>query len=399
MEAIKSNIAEEISVLAIDMGGTAIKIALFDNNGYEKKRTSWQHHYRDSGLENAKSDFISRCKEFCPQPVDAIGLSVAGLIATDGSLYRSTVLTSFTGFDIPEFLKTAYGAKVVTIDNDADCGAIAEAKLHYNHPFLYVVVGSGIGSAYVDENGKLPYLTRLDPKHVFTDTDNPIPNDLGLQVPIARKYVYKHFKKYKVPQNLVENFLIDKNSSPLLGPNDNQKTIRVSVLGSAISLHLILEILLKNNLNLNAVQWNMLEVDDIRHTCQEEQWEIPEVYREAHFDELIDETKTAKFLSELAHYTSHTNYPKKTFAIFGHFLGYGIAYAQKYIRKDLKLKACPSVRLAGPIMNSYRHFQLHLDKAVMENGGSSQITLAYNIDGSNLRGAYWQAKKALGILP
>ena len=90
-------------ILALDMGGTSVKAALYYHGNIEKQ-TFWEHNYKDCGLEKAKDDLINKINDFCNHKIDAVGLGIAGLIAKDDSLYSSTVLTSFQGFNIPLFL-------------------------------------------------------------------------------------------------------------------------------------------------------------------------------------------------------------------------------------------------------------------------------------------------------
>lgn len=365
-------------ILAIDMGGTSVKAGLFIN-GIEVKNTRWEHDYKNCGLYSAKKDLSEKLHIFHDKAVGAIGLGVAGIVASDGSLYRSTVLTSFCGFHLPKFLGKEYQTEIVTIDNDADCGAISEYG-EKKKEFFYVVVGSGIGSAYVDTHGNLPYRLRLNPQHVFSDKDNPIPNDLGLQVPIPKSYVHKIFQGYKVNAEIVDSFLVDKAGVALVGPNRDPDSIRVSKLGSAISLKPILEILLTSKESHIVTYWH-------KHVFKKG---ISAVIPRKDF---LNEKRTATCLSKLAR--NKNSVALNVFSIFGHFLGYGIAQAQKIIRSSHAKKICPEVRLAGPIMRSYGYFKDSLIKALNKHGVQCSVVLANNIDANNVRGAYIQAKKAM----
>ncbi len=156
--------------LAIDMGGSAIKAALIWN-GKIMQEGSWRHDYRDSDLGAAKSDLLMKLKNICGSEADLVGLGIAGLLSKDGTLWRSTVLTSFSGFDIGQFVAKEFGAMSYSQDNDADCGAIGEH--HYaGSELLYVVIGSGIGSACVDNNGSLLYPVRIDRNIPFVEEMN-----------------------------------------------------------------------------------------------------------------------------------------------------------------------------------------------------------------------------------
>lgn len=364
-------------ILALDMGGTSVKARLFYGDETEEE-TSWEHNYRDWGLKKAKTDLLKRIKEFCGYKVDAIGLGVAGLIATDNSLYRSTVLISFVGFNIAEFLKQELGVDIVTIDNDADCGAIGE---WHDCPgnFLYVVVGSGIGSAFIDHNGRLPYLTRLVPNHKFSDKDNPIPNDLGLQVAVPKEYIYKQFKKFGAVKEKVDKVLRDKNGKPLRGPSGSPNSIRVGRLGSATGLKNIIDILLFGL--------------DIKNYYQKQISSYLSQGTKIDLKDLSDERKIAKTLSLFTQ--SGEPYAQEAFKLFGHFLGYGIAKAVRVIRSQQKFYDRLRVRLSGPIMNSFNLFATEIKLALCEGQTDCILELTKNLYGVNLRGAYLRAVKAL----
>ena len=112
-------------ILTLDLGGTAVKAGLFSNGSLEKT-TVWRHNYKDCGQNQARDDILTKSRIFGGNHIAAIGLSVAGLIASDNTLYRSTVLTSLEGSDIGNFLQRGLSASRFSIDNDGDCGAIGE---------------------------------------------------------------------------------------------------------------------------------------------------------------------------------------------------------------------------------------------------------------------------------
>jgi len=367
-------------ILALDMGGTSVKAGLFYRDE-EEKETSWEHNYRDCGLKKAKADLITRIKKFSTCKVDAVGLSVAGLIATDNSLYRSTVLTSFTGFNIPEFLRQELGVEVVTIDNDADCGAMGEWH-NCRKRFFYVVVGSGIGSAYINYDGRLPYLTRLDPKHKFSDKDNPIPNDLGLQVALPKTYIYKKFKEFcDVDKEKIDKVLKDKNGKPLRGPNNSPNSIRVGKLGSATGLKNIIDILLFGQ-----------DFDTEDYYQNQISRYLPKGIK-INLKDFSNEKKIAKMLSLFAHHGEPI--AQQAFKLFGHFLGYGIAKATKVIRSQQRIYDTLEVRLSGQIMGSADLFEKETRLVVCEGGGNCHLKLASSPYKTNLQGAYLRAAESL----
>jgi len=387
-------------ILALDMGGTSVKARMYED-GRVEKTTKWEHNYRDCGLENAKEDLVDRINSFCDCGLDAIGLGIAGLIATDNSLYRSTVLTSFVGFNLPDFLRKEFNVKAVSIDNDADCGAISEFNFREEHeryaPLFYFVVGSGIGSAYINGSRSLPYKVRLEPEHKFSEKDNPIPNDVGLQLPIPKNYIYEIFKRYNVPKNDVEKFLVDENGEQLKGPNQEKSSVRASVFGSTTSLKRILNIYLKSRSGIDLVTWRRLYEAECRKFCYQHHFEIPEEYREVDLDVLTNERKTSEFMGFLASYKDST--ALDAFKIFGCFLGYSIAEAQKIVKKEQKLEGYPRAHLKGVIIKSFPFFEKSLFETVKERKVKCDFNtgpqLSLDLEGANLRGAYLQASKLL----
>lgn len=363
-------------IIALDMGGTSVKAGVYHWTD-RLKETSWQHNYRDCRLEEAKKDLVSRVRDFNHFKIDAVGISIAGLLAKDGSLYKSTVLTSFQGFNIPQFLRQELDAGIVTIDNDADCGAFAEFD-RSGGELLYVIIGSGIGSAYVDEKGNLPYLRRFDPKHKFSDTDNPIPNDLGLQVAVPKLYVCE---KFNVSRDVLDNVLVDKDGSPLKGPSGDIDSIRLEKICSAVGIKNIIDILLFNK--------------DVEGYYREYYQNLIKNYpgypfniKDEGFKDLADERRAAEMLSFFADRGEH--YACRAFELFGHFLGYGIVEALKFIRSDQNLKDFPPLYLSGPIMSSCTLFEDSMSEVFRETGVRGARKFSKH-KYPNLYGAYLRA--------
>lgn len=361
-------------ILALDLGGTAVKARIYSDDLVEKE-VSWDHDYKDYGLEKAKEDLVSKAKEFSGEKVDAIGLGIAGLIATDNTLYRSTVLTSFEKFNLPDFLRGELKAKVVTIDNDADCGAISEKT--FSRPgengFLYVVVGSGIGSAYVNYQGKLPYLTRFDPDCRFSEQDNPLANDLGQRVVLPKKEICRKLRDYEIEPEDLEKVI------------GQAKEIPVGKLGSAAGMKTILEMLFSGRKGIMEGWYE--------HKASQFLKEHPKKYpgKKEKVSLIIREKTLAKNLSYFAE--SGDYYATAAFELMGHFLGYGIAEALTVIKEEQYLDSFPEVCLSGPIMNSYPYFQKELKKSLSERKVNCNLRLSRDLSGSNLHGAYLRAKE------
>ncbi|MEA2036262.1 MAG: ROK family protein [Nanoarchaeota archaeon] len=367
------------NILALDIGGTSVKAAIYQGN--KPKSAYWLHNYLDCGLEEAKSHLVEKIKGFFSEKVDAVGIGIAGLIATDDSLYRSTVLTSFEGFNIPKFIKGEFNTDVVTIDNDADCGAFSE----YGHfqryrpqkkDFFYVVVGTGIGSAYVDREGNLPYIKRFDPNHKFSDNDNPLPNDLGLQLGIPRETIYQLMDFHR-KSDIIEKALVDKEGNPLLGPNDNPSSIRIDQLASARGLQRIMDILLPDKES----QQRILKAEAPSHY-----WDVCD-------KSLSDEVYRGQIISDLANYGGY--WANEAFKYYGRFLGYAISKTVDNIRANTSLHPYSlgklDIPMRGPIIiNSFDFFE----GEVLSRCKNCRVYPSLNST-SNVEGAYLQARKDL----
>lgn len=357
-------------ILSLDMGGTSVKARIYSGNQVEKE-TSWMHDYRDCGLEKAKIGLVSKVKEFSGGKVDAVGLGIAGLIATNNSLYRSTVLTSFEKFNLLEFLKEELKAKAATIDNDADCGAISQKYFTKSgeNGFLYVVVGSGIGSAYVDSRGELPYLKRFDPNHQFSKQDNPLANDLGQRAIIPKKEVCRKLQDYEIDPEELEKVIGHKTE------------IEIGNLASAVGMKTILEMLFSGRKGI-LEEWYYYKIGQFQNGKTGQK-----------LDPRLNEITIAKSLSYFAESSDY--YAVAAFELLGYFLGYGIAEAEKIIKEEKYLGGFPEIYLSGPIMNSFNYFQKELRNSLLKKKVNCTLRLSRDLSGSNLHGAYLRAKEVL----
>jgi hypothetical protein len=339
------NMAKKI--LALDMGGTSVKAAVFDWSGQEMMKVRWEHAYKESSLEDAKGDLLARINQFCDKDIDALGLSVAGLVATDKSLYKSTVLTSFTGFNISEFLKEELGVKHATIDNDADCGALAE---YSGSKFLFVIVGSGVGSAYIDKDGNLPYLKRFKVGTHFHESDNPIINDIGLRITIPYESVIERFGRLNIGEKWVSKYL------------DN-KEIKMGELGSALGMKRIIEIVMPK---------------------------YASYYMKRGFQDINQDSRVANVLAKNAVFGDP--FALYAFRIFASFLGYGIRKAARVLEQEQGInliEECLEIKLGGAIMDSYMLFNGYLREELSKEKMNYKLTQA---EKSNLYGAYMRAR-------
>jgi predicted NBD/HSP70 family sugar kinase len=346
-------------ILALDIGGTAVKAGVFEGDRMVKSH-SWFHSYNSSESAEARTDLLGAIKDF-DNRFDAAGLGLAGLVADDISLMRSTVLGSLIGLSWPDFFYDNFGVEVVTADNDADCGAVSEFYQHSHKSLFYIVVGTGIGSAYVAHDGTLPFRLRLPRTKIVTDHDNPIPNDLGLGIGIPRAFVLERLTAHGADPDIAHRVLIDSQGLPLTGPGSDPASIRAGDLGSAVGVSRLFKIL-----------------------CLSQRLEIDH--------KLFDHRTCAKTVCELA---PSTEIAQLTLNLFAEFLGLAIATAQDQVRDHCGLEIYPDIHLGGTIMQSYHLFRDKLDETLRYKSlVSHNIHLVQNPQTNNLQGAGLQARFA-----
>lgn len=353
--------------LALDIGGSAVKAGLFESESVVK-RGEWRHEYRDCGLTDAKKNLLIAIKNFYDGDVDAIGLSLAGLIATDDSLFRSTVITSFENFNLGQFLKDNLNVQVVNTDNDSDCGAVGEFYFT-GHELFYVVAGSGIGSACVDQNGELIYLVRVSKDRQFKETMNHPLSDIGLRLVVNQEEAQTVFKDEDI--ELSHQATVRKLS-------DLNGDIQLGKLGSASGVGNILEI-----------QWGSeYKTDKVRDYYQgflEPNGGNNEI------EDLYNNRYAAKMIASFA----RKGEPKSVlaFRLMGKFLGLAISKAEMIIHGDWD-RFFP-VHLSGQIMSSYDLFLNEVKAEMNRNKITCQCILSDAFqrgENPNLWGAYLRVK-------
>lgn len=141
-----------MNILALDIGGTAIKSGLFENGTLTvQKETPSNGKLGASALIDAISSLIQEA--IVNHPIERIGISITGQVSPqDGSIIFATdSIPGFTGTPLKEILFKRHGIPL-TVDNDVNCAALGEgfygAATNYNN-FLCITYGTGIGGAIV----------------------------------------------------------------------------------------------------------------------------------------------------------------------------------------------------------------------------------------------------------
>ncbi len=141
-----------MNILALDIGGTAIKYGLCDERGTLTRRGECPTQAQLGGRHIVQT--VQRIVEEYPE-ADAVGIATAGTVDTrDGHIvYATDNIPGYTGTPLGQLVSQSCG-KPVCVENDVHAAALGELawgdgqKLH---SFLFLTVGTGIGGAFVSE--------------------------------------------------------------------------------------------------------------------------------------------------------------------------------------------------------------------------------------------------------
>ena len=137
-----------MSVLAIDVGGTAIKIGIFGQDGVLRE-TLERTTDGSRGPEALVEQLCGIVREF-PE-TERVGLSCTGQIdaQTGRVVFATQALPGFSGFSLRGTLAERIPVPVA-VDNDVNCAAIGEARYGAGRGcqnFLCLTFGTGVGGA------------------------------------------------------------------------------------------------------------------------------------------------------------------------------------------------------------------------------------------------------------
>ncbi len=145
----------EIITVGIDMGGTKIAAAPFINGKLLKDQ-----EIKEATPQNNAEAILNTMETMVKQlqssnDVKAIGISTAGVVSDDGTMIGSCGnIKGWKGTHVKKELERRLGLPV-TVENDANCAALAEATVGCAkgmNPVLLVIVGTGIGGGIVWDN-------------------------------------------------------------------------------------------------------------------------------------------------------------------------------------------------------------------------------------------------------
>ncbi|MCM8607254.1 MULTISPECIES: ROK family protein [Lactiplantibacillus] len=138
--------------IGIDIGGTSIKCGLVDGNGHISRKVTRTTATTKSDI---MADLVAMVQELQTDgPVAGIGVSMPGVVQSDGFLTTAGAVTAFEQINLRDELQAQTKLPVI-IENDANAAAIAEQWLGVaqNVPnYLSLVLGTGVGGALIINN-------------------------------------------------------------------------------------------------------------------------------------------------------------------------------------------------------------------------------------------------------
>lgn len=144
-----------MKILGLDIGGTAIKIGVFDDQGRILAKDEIPTH-AEKGGEYLLKRILDIADKF--RDADRIGISSAGQIdPLEGSvIYATDNIPGWTGMEIKKAIEKNTGI-FTCVENDVNAAAIGEAYYGSGKgisSFLCLTFGTGIGGAII-EDGKI----------------------------------------------------------------------------------------------------------------------------------------------------------------------------------------------------------------------------------------------------
>lgn len=138
-------------ILAIDLGGTNLRLALGDGAG------PWREAHRSPRPDGMHADALIGIARGVlagwsiePATLDGIGVSAAAVVGGDGAILRAENI-GWRDVPLGRLLADAFGRPAV-VDTDVFCGALFEARLGRAQGVrsaIYISVGTGVGHALI----------------------------------------------------------------------------------------------------------------------------------------------------------------------------------------------------------------------------------------------------------
>lgn len=137
--------------IAIDVGGTAIKYGLADENCniLERHKTPTEAQGGGPVIVKKVMDIVSRYKD----KADGVAISTAGMVDTEKGriFYAGPTIPNYAGTEYKQIIEKTFSLPC-EVENDVNCAGLAEALLGAGRgceSMLCLTVGTGIGGCFV----------------------------------------------------------------------------------------------------------------------------------------------------------------------------------------------------------------------------------------------------------
>lgn len=138
-----------MNILAIDIGGTAIKYGIVNGNA-----EITEFHEIDSNAKLGAEHIVNTVLKITDGyvgAVDAVGISTAGQVDSDEGkiLYANKNIPDYIGTDFSKIISNKYNLPV-SVENDVNCAAVGEAVYGAGRgykDFICLTYGTGVGGA------------------------------------------------------------------------------------------------------------------------------------------------------------------------------------------------------------------------------------------------------------
>ena len=146
-------------IVAVDIGGTAIKSGLWNGEAMEQLKET------DTFASEGGAALMERVKKLIHsyQDFDAVGVSTAGEVDTrDGSIfYANSNIPGYTGMPVKRILEEEFRVPVI-VENDVNAAALGELFAGAGEgcdSFLCLTYGTGVGGSIVIDGKVYPGAT------------------------------------------------------------------------------------------------------------------------------------------------------------------------------------------------------------------------------------------------
>lgn len=141
------------NVVAVDIGGTRFRIALFDGQGqrlHGLEDATDRAGGREWMLARIEREFRA-LQQKSSEPIGACGISFGGPVDFAGQKVTSIATPGWDSFPLSTWVKDTLGIPCL-LDNDANAGALGEYRFGAGRgaeSIFYVTLSTGIGGGYV----------------------------------------------------------------------------------------------------------------------------------------------------------------------------------------------------------------------------------------------------------